>query len=152
MTHIGECQSHRRNASPHRPIPPAVQTELVVITVGQLRELIREAVREELAATAIAGPRKPPRAHPAASASVELETQGEASAWLTTAEAAAYLKTTVTALNRHVSRGNLSPDSHAQRSRFRGHRYSQATLDAFMREPVAAQGPRRQVPRLRNRD
>lgn len=58
--------------------------------------------------------------------------------WYTTAQAAEYLATTVAALHMHVQRGNLKPDSRGGRGRFKGHRFSRATLDAFNRGDRAA--------------
>lgn len=52
--------------------------------------------------------------------------------WLDTKEAAAYLRTTPRALLRHVQRGNLKPDCFGRRGAFKSHRFSRATLDAFL--------------------
>jgi hypothetical protein len=56
--------------------------------------------------------------------------------WFTTAEAAVYLRTSVTALKKHVQRGTLRPDAFGLRGGFRGHRYARDTLDAFVRTRV----------------
>lgn len=58
--------------------------------------------------------------------------------WFTIREAAEYLRTTPSALQSHVYRGTLKPDCHGCRGRTRGHRFSRATLDAFMRGEKAA--------------
>lgn len=52
--------------------------------------------------------------------------------WLDTAEAATYLRTTPGALYMLVARGKIVPDAPGGRGRFKGHRFSKATLDAFM--------------------
>jgi excisionase family DNA binding protein len=62
----------------------------------------------------------------------------DTSPWLTTVEAADYLRTTPDALKKHIARGNIRPDSFGQRGRFRSHRFSRATLDAFVRGERAA--------------
>jgi hypothetical protein len=49
----------------------------------------------------------------------------------TTKEAAVFLNTTPAAVHMHVQRGNLKPDSRGGRGRFKGHRFSLATLVAF---------------------
>jgi excisionase family DNA binding protein len=54
-----------------------------------------------------------------------------ASPWLTTAEAAAYLGLSVPSLRQHIYRGSLTPDVPA--GRLKGHRFTKATLDAFIR-------------------
>ena len=58
--------------------------------------------------------------------------------WFTLREAADYLRTTASALQHHVRRGTLKPDCHGKRGRTLGHRFSRATLDAFMRGERAA--------------
>jgi hypothetical protein len=58
--------------------------------------------------------------------------------WLTTEEAAAYLKTTPKALRAQIARGNLKPDHFGGRGRLRSHRFSHETLDRFVRGEKAA--------------
>lgn len=58
--------------------------------------------------------------------------------WYTTSQAATYLSTTIAALHMHVQRGNLKPDSRGGRGRFKGHRFSKETLDAFHKGVSAA--------------
>jgi hypothetical protein len=41
------------------------------------------------------------------------------------------LRTSVSALRTMVQRGRIRPDSPGKRGRFRGHRFSRETLDAF---------------------
>lgn len=58
--------------------------------------------------------------------------------WLTTEEAAAYLKTSVAALLKHVARGHIAPDHRGGRGRLKSHRFSLETLDRFLRGEKAA--------------
>ena len=54
--------------------------------------------------------------------------------WLTTAQAAVYLGMASTkALLHHVARGHIKPDHWGGKGRLKGHRWSRATLDAFVR-------------------
>lgn len=53
--------------------------------------------------------------------------------WYTTAQAAQYLSSTPKALGMMIVRGKLRPDHPGGRGGFRGHRFSRATLDAFMK-------------------
>lgn len=54
------------------------------------------------------------------------------SPWLTTDEAAEYLRTTRGAILHHVARGNLKPTALGGRGRFQGHRFTREALDAFV--------------------
>jgi hypothetical protein len=58
--------------------------------------------------------------------------------WFTTTEAAEYLRTSAKALQHHINRGNLVPDTHGKRGRTQGHRFHRDTLDRFMRGERAA--------------
>lgn len=52
--------------------------------------------------------------------------------WLTTPEAAEYCRMETDTLLKHVTRGNLVPDSWGGRGRTQGHRFKRATLDRFL--------------------
>jgi hypothetical protein len=58
--------------------------------------------------------------------------------WLTTEQAAAVLGISQKALLMHISRGNIRPDSWGSRGRLKGHRWSHATLERFLRGERAA--------------
>ena len=85
-------------------------TVITLLTEEQLRAIVVAAVREVLNSTSVDGD------------------------CYNTAEAADYLRTTVPALRTMVQRGQIRPDSPGKRGRFRGHRFSRATLDAFISE------------------
>jgi hypothetical protein len=85
--------------------PPTV---LTLLTEEQLRAIVFAAVREAMGVAA------------------------EREECFDTKGAAVYLKTTVAALHMQVQRGVLKPDARGGRGRFRGHRFSKATLDAFV--------------------
>lgn len=53
-------------------------------------------------------------------------------AWLTTDEAALYVRMTPNALRKHVAAGSLKPDSWGKRGRTQTHRFRRSTLDAFL--------------------
>jgi excisionase family DNA binding protein len=64
--------------------------------------------------------------------------QATESPWLTTAEAASYLKISANALRLHIARGHLKPDHMGGRGRLKSHRFSRATLDRFVAGDKAA--------------
>ena len=51
--------------------------------------------------------------------------------WLTTVEAAAYVKMTKSALLQQIAKGNLAPDSRA-RPGLKLHRFRRSTLDRWL--------------------
>lgn len=62
----------------------------------------------------------------------------DTSPWYSTVEAAEYLRTSPRALLAHVARGNIRPDAFGSRGRFKSHRFSKETLDAFVRGDARA--------------
>lgn len=64
--------------------------------------------------------------------------QNGAQIWYTTAEAAAYLRTTATAVRRRVARGTLVPDCYGGRGRAKQHMFRRETLDAHYSDKGAA--------------
>ena len=54
------------------------------------------------------------------------------SPWLTTEEAAEYLRITPAALRQAVWRGSIKPDCYGGRGRTRSHRFRRTTLDRFL--------------------
>lgn len=82
---------------------------VIMVTPDELRALLREAVRAELASVKPANDTK----------------------LLTTAEAAEYCKMSRRAFLHHVKQDRIAPDSPA-RPGFSTHRFKRATLDAFL--------------------
>ncbi len=52
--------------------------------------------------------------------------------WMRIHEAAEYCRMTKSALQKHVERGHLRPDSRATPGRIRLHRFKRETLDQFL--------------------
>ena len=82
---------------------------IVVLEESQLRQLVTDAVHQAL------------------------KSYKEGECYLDIEQAAAYLSTTPTAINRAITSGRLTPDHHGQRGGLKGHRFTKKTLDAFMR-------------------
>lgn len=61
-------------------------------------------------------------------------TEESARPWLTTVEAAAYLRMESTGLRTLISRGRITPDGRGSR---RGHMFRRETLDAYLTRSVA---------------
>jgi len=86
-------------------------TVLTLLTAEQLRFVVFEAVREAISTVRV---------------------DGREEQYFNTAGAAKYLKTTVAALHMQIQRGNLKPDSRGGPGRLKGHRFTRATLDAYI--------------------
>lgn len=89
---------------------PAIKVITFSGTHEEFMRLVREAVRAELES---APPAPPEKAY-------------------TTKEAAEYLRMSPNALRHHIRAGNIVPDTFGKRGRTSGHRFSRATLDAFL--------------------
>jgi hypothetical protein len=96
----------------------AEAVKVITCTAEELSMLIREAVKAELAATARP---KPDHAYD-------------------TAEAAEYLRMSPNALRHHIRAGNIKPDVFGKRGRTASHRFTRATLDAFIDEGAMTNG------------
>jgi hypothetical protein len=84
--------------------------KVIMVTPDELEQLVRKAVREELAGAPLPAPEKA----------------------YNTQEAAEYLRMSPNALSHHIRAGNITPDVFGGRGRTRAHRFRKDTLDAFL--------------------